>query len=71
MMALVNNWDLKEENNSIYEERGPGRRYVVSDVGASLGRTGNSLTRSKNNWRHYAGARFIQNVEPELRGLRP
>jgi hypothetical protein len=65
MMALVNNWDLKGENNAVYEERGGARRYVVADVGASLGRTGNSLTRSKNNWRDYAGTQFIQNVEPD------
>ncbi len=66
MMALVNNWDLKEENNAIYEERGEERRYVVSDVGASFGRTGNSLTRSKNNWKDYQGTKFIQHAEPDF-----
>ncbi len=39
MMSLVNNWDLKQVNNSIYAVNGE-RRYVVSDAGASFGRTG-------------------------------
>jgi hypothetical protein len=47
MMALLNNWDLKDVNNSIYETGGQ-RRYVVTDLGASFGNTGNSLTRSKS-----------------------
>ena len=37
MMALLNNWDLKKENNAIYFENGE-RHFVVSDVGA-LGET--------------------------------
>jgi len=45
MMALINNWDLKDENNSVYEigdksERKAGESrsvYVVSDLGASFG----------------------------------
>ena len=41
-MALINNWDLKEVNNAIYEEKGEGPRYVVSDLGATFGETGNS-----------------------------
>ena len=50
MMALVNNWDLSTINNSIYQVEGQ-RRYVVSDLGASFGSTGNSFTRSKGNLR--------------------
>src|SRR5579859_2870716 len=49
MMALTNNWDLKEINNSIYDEKGQGPRYVVSDLGATFGETGNPATRSKSN----------------------
>jgi hypothetical protein len=44
MMAVINNSDLKDENNSIYEEKdGEGERvlrYRVSDVGGSFGTTG-------------------------------
>jgi len=62
MMALINNWDLKEVNNSIYEEKSGGRRYVVSDLGASFGKTGNVVTRSKSNPGDYNGTGFIQKV---------
>ena len=65
MMALINNWDLKEINNAIYDETGEGPRYVVSDLGASFGKTGNSITRSKDNSGDYSGTRFIQKVTPE------
>jgi hypothetical protein len=38
--VLLNNWDFKTSNNRIYEPaRGEPRRYVVQDLGASLGRT--------------------------------
>jgi hypothetical protein len=41
---LVNNWDLGPDQNRIYEyddprDGGPARRFVVQDVGGSLGRT--------------------------------
>jgi hypothetical protein len=62
MMALINNWDLKEINNAIYEEKGEGVRYVVNDLGATFGETGNSLTRSKSNPGDYTGSKFIQKV---------
>src|SRR6185503_9780702 len=62
LMALINNWDLKEVNNSIYDEKGEGPRYAVSDLGASFGETGNSMTRSKSNPGDYSGTQFIQKV---------
>jgi hypothetical protein len=40
---ILNNWDWKTSNNKIYEITRPGgtteRRYVVRDLGASLGKT--------------------------------
>jgi hypothetical protein len=65
MMALINNWDLKEVNNAIYEEDGV-RYYEVSDLGATFGRTGNPFTRSKSNLKDYRGTKFIQKTAPEL-----
>jgi hypothetical protein len=62
MMALINNWDLKEVNNAIYEVKGEGLRYVVSDLGATFGQTGNAIIRSKSNIGEYSGAKFIQKV---------
>jgi hypothetical protein len=47
MMALLNHWDLKDDNNSIYEEKGdlhnPSLHYAVSDLGSSFGTTGLSF----------------------------
>ena len=36
---LLNSWDWKTSNNKIYEDVGGKRRYVVRDLGASLGKT--------------------------------
>ncbi|MGH9687115.1 MAG: hypothetical protein ACRD5K_08505 [Candidatus Acidiferrales bacterium] len=58
MMCLINNWDLNADNNSIYVIDGE-RRFLVSDVGASFGSTGNYFARSKSNLRGYAKAKFI------------
>lgn len=62
MMALINNWDLKTDNNKIYSEKDTERRYVVSDEGASFGRTGGPTTRSKGNLQQYREAKFIDHV---------
>lgn len=67
MMALINNWDLTDENNSIYENeraeasRGPEQIYMVSDLGASFGTAGRSWTHadSKGNLKSYRHSRFI------------
>ena len=58
MMSLINNWDLKSVNNSIYEI-GDEHRYVVSDLGASFGNTGSPITRSKSSPKDYASSKFI------------
>jgi len=65
MMALMNNWDLKEVNNAIYDQENGKPRYIVSDLGATFGRTGNPLVRSKDNLRDYRRTKFIQKVKSE------
>jgi hypothetical protein len=62
MMALINNWDLKEINNAIYQVKGERPRYVVTDLGATFGETGNTITRSKSNPEDYGKSEFIQKV---------
>ncbi|MGA3091019.1 MAG: hypothetical protein ABSD75_20625 [Terriglobales bacterium] len=69
MMALLNNWDLKDQNNSIDEQRSGNDhdrvlQYLVSDLGASFGTTGISfpIKDSKGNLRAYAHSKFIQKV---------
>jgi hypothetical protein len=65
MMSLLNNWDLSTANNSIYD-MGAERRYVVSDVGATFGNTGNSFTRSKSVPGDYAAAKSIEKATPDF-----
>ena len=65
MMALINNWDLKSVNNSIYEIGGE-RRRVVSDLGATFGNTGSPFTRSKSSPEDYARSKFIAKSNREF-----
>jgi hypothetical protein len=66
MMALMNSWDLKDENNSVYREitcdGGPKLHYMVSDLGATFGTTGLSYAGagSKGNLPAYASSKFIK-----------
>lgn len=39
---LLNSWDWKASNNKIYQHADGSRRYVVRDLGASLGKTSRS-----------------------------
>lgn len=64
MMALMNNWDIKAPNNAIYDA-GTERRYVVSDIGATFGRTGNTFRRTKDNLEHYQKSKFVRETTPE------
>ena len=61
MMALVNNWDLKTVNNSIYDMEDQ-TIYAVTDVGATFGKTGNTASRSKSNLKDYEGSKFIDKI---------
>ncbi len=66
MMALINNWDLKDENNAIFETKNGGEEYVVTDLGTAFGASGNRYTEkeSKNNLKAYKESRFIAKVTP-------
>lgn len=59
MMALLDNWDLMTRNNKVYAVDGQ-RRFVVSDLGASFGRSGNEVTRRKDDLAAYAKTPFIR-----------
>jgi hypothetical protein len=67
MMALINNWDLKDVNNVIYEYEGK-KIYLVKDLGSSFGSTGIRLTRAagKGNLTAYADSKFIKEVTPPV-----
>ena len=68
MMALINNWDLKDLNNGIYDEKRRGlpdeRIYMVSDLGGSFGTAWLDRTRikSKGNLNWYSRTRFIKKI---------
>src|SRR6185295_8345199 len=64
MMALINNWDLKSANNSIYSVYGH-TFYVVSDLGASFGKTGGIGSRTKSRLEDYAASKFIDDEDLE------
>jgi hypothetical protein len=65
MMALINNWDLKDVNNAVYSFGGNERIYAVSDLGACFGSSHRGLTRasSKGNLKAYLDSHFIHNVK--------
>ena len=70
LMAVINNWDLKDENNAVYQLRGPQgaeQVYMVSDLGASFGTTGLSWTRrgSRGNLSAYSHSKLIRHQTPE------
>ena len=65
MMAFINNWDLKDENNILITEN--GKTYmVVSDLGSSFGKLADKSKsragRSVNKPEHFAEAGFVKSV---------
>ena len=66
LMVMVNNWDLKTQQNPLYEltggSAGPVRRYAVRDLGASLGQTRWFFPGSKSNVDDFERERFIHSV---------
>lgn len=67
LMSLMNNWDLKDDNNKIVYvpdgASGPELQYILSDLGATFGKTGGFLSRSRNKPEDYAKSKFIEGVE--------
>lgn len=66
LMAVLNNWDLKDENNAIYQ-LGNDRIYTISDLGASFGCTGRCWPRdrSKGDLGKYGRSQFIRRLTPD------
>ena len=66
MMALISNWDLKDDNNAIFDDKANSetKLYAVSDLGSSFGMSGESYTNSlsKNNLPAYRRSKFISKV---------
>ena len=65
MMALINNWDLKDDNTSIYDDKETGKKlYLVTDLGASFGTMGYRLGsgHGKGDLGAYQHSKFISHV---------
>jgi hypothetical protein len=69
LMALINNWDLKDSNNKVIYVPASltgGQdelHYILSDLGATFGKTGSFLSRNRNAPKDYAKTKFVTGVE--------
>lgn len=67
-MVMVNNWDIKSQQNALYEMKdekapGPHHQYMVKDLGASLGKTVWPVGGSKADPEAFDEEPFIERVE--------
>jgi hypothetical protein len=75
MMALINNWDLKNQNTAVYmgsdgdEPEGSRQTYMISDLGASFGAPGRGRwwrgKMSSGNLEVYSHSKFISKIRPD------
>ncbi|HWL38845.1 MAG TPA: hypothetical protein VNO75_01310 [Gemmatimonadaceae bacterium] len=68
-MVMVNNWDVKSQQNALYEYKakaqftGPRQQYMVKDLGASLGRSAWPVGGTKADPAGFEDEPFIERVE--------
>ena len=68
-MSMVNNWDMKDDNNEILAHKGDTTgelRYIISDLGATFGKTGGIFSRSRNDIPDYVKTDFIKKVNGDV-----
>jgi len=69
IMILLNNYDARKDNNRILIVKNPDTqqieaRYVVTDLGATLGKSGGlGGTRSKNDLEDFLSTEFVRGVK--------
>lgn len=70
LMLLMNNWDIKDSNNEIIAplrpESGTEIRYIISDLGATFGKTGGFFSRTRNKPSDFVKADFIESVDGNI-----
>ena len=69
MMVLINNWDMKDDNNEILATKGvtdSERHFIISDLGATFGKTGGVISRSRNKPEDYVKSEFVKGVKGNL-----
>jgi len=66
LMAVFDNWDLKDENNAVYRV-GDERIFMVGDLGTGFGSAGRSYprNRAKDNLDSYSRSRFVRKITPD------
>ena len=67
MMAVINNWDLKDVNNAVYTDKATGHQtFLVSDIGATFATNSLQTSRAqdKGNVKNYVGSKFITGTTP-------
>jgi hypothetical protein len=67
MMAVINNWDLKDVNNAVYTDKTTGHQtFLVSDIGATFATNSLQTSRAqdKGNVKNYVGSKFITRTAP-------
>jgi hypothetical protein len=62
-MAVINNWDLKDSNNAVYQLSGAAieQHYMVSDLGSTFGAT-RWNSQSNGDLKAYSHSRFINST---------
>lgn len=67
LMSLLNNWDLKDDNNKILHVKGENGQdelhYIISDLGTTFGKTGGLFSRNRNSPESYVKTKFVESVE--------
>jgi len=71
LMIMINNWDMKDDNNEILATRGDTTgegelRYIISDLGGSFGKTGGFFSRTRNEPGDYQKSVFIKKVNGDV-----
>ncbi len=63
LMALFNNYDMKDSQNTVYSDAS-GQTFLVGDLGATLGPTGSKWPGKtpKGDPKHYARSKFVTKV---------
>ena len=63
-MALLNNWDLKDINTGVYQNKSQ-TIHAVSDLGATFGATHYTFPKRVSDLDTYIRSQFISKVTPE------
>ncbi len=67
MMAVLNNWDLKDVNNAVYsDDKTGGQLFLVSDVGATFASNQiRTRAKDKGNITSYKQSKFITKIKKD------